>query len=194
MESKELKFSQKIDLNVAINGGAVDVGVIYEVPHFYADTISVSAAGIVTPLKEGGAFVVVKNASTGEDIDKIVLKIEPDITSSLVIAIVPVAPPAPSFTVAYAANHLDYTATWANLITPTAPDATHTVLVGLTDYLYQPDGTTLLGTGYLGVYSANGSGAQSTAATIHKLNYIWQNTAANSFAYIDSGLSWTGTP
>lgn len=63
MADFELRFSDKLDLNVALDGGGDDQGVTYEMPVSFLEYAEVSASGVVTPKKPGVILVYAKDAS-----------------------------------------------------------------------------------------------------------------------------------
>jgi hypothetical protein len=80
MNSKEILFADTLDINAAINGGLADAGVTYEVPHLYADYVSVDpVTGVVTPnaLPPSGVVGVVVNIlnGDGDEIGHVMLEI-----------------------------------------------------------------------------------------------------------------------
>jgi F5/8 type C domain len=97
MNSKDIQFTETVNINAILDGGLADADVTYEVPHLYASYISVDAAGVVTPLScpdgSAGAIVLIKDAVTGEEIGKVVIAVK-DHNDTLVVGIEPVAPAA----------------------------------------------------------------------------------------------------
>lgn len=63
MADFEIKFSDKVDLNVAIDGGANDTGVTYSIPDSMKTLATVDAAGVVTPIRPGVVLVEARDAS-----------------------------------------------------------------------------------------------------------------------------------
>jgi len=74
----DLKFSDQLDLNVYIDNGAADAGVLYSIPGHMSQLAAVDAAGVVTPLKPGLVMVEARENADGDPIAKFLILIKED--------------------------------------------------------------------------------------------------------------------
>lgn len=82
MPLEKVRFSDLIDLSVALDGGIADQGVVYELAHEeMKDVCTVDADGIVTPTRPGLAAILVKLPS-GEVAYKFMIIVNSDLQAA----------------------------------------------------------------------------------------------------------------
>lgn len=78
MQTIKLRLSDKLDLNVAFDGGPADTSVNYVVPANSESKIQVNASGVITPINLGVAVIQVFDADTGNLIRNLLVQIQTD--------------------------------------------------------------------------------------------------------------------
>jgi Concanavalin A-like lectin/glucanases superfamily len=140
MNSDKILFTETLDINASLGANPADQGIVYEVPHMYADYISVSGTGVVTPIgfpdpngavagDSGicGAMVLIKSLASGYEIGKVMVVVRRTAAGSLEIGmdVAPIGPITAGLVMAYGAskasggtlpgNNVDPTTSWEDL-------------------------------------------------------------------------------